>query len=207
MKFGYILGAIATVAALSSSPASAAVVQFTGTTDGCFGTGCTANNTSATDASLKFAGGSFGPTSITTGTSGTLTLGSFTLSDNVNSLDNDKFTVKVNFTAPAGTNPDPQTFTATLDATVLFFSAGLEIDFSNTPLTFAFNGGTFTLALNDVNLGINIFNSSDTEALTGTVTVTSAVPEPSTWAMMILGFFGVGFVAYRRNQRPMLRLA
>jgi hypothetical protein len=28
----------------------------------------------------------------------------------------------------------------------------------------------------------------------------SAVPEPSTWAMMILGFFGLGFVAYRRKQ-------
>jgi hypothetical protein len=26
-----------------------------------------------------------------------------------------------------------------------------------------------------------------------------AVPEPSTWAMMILGFFGVGFMAYRRK--------
>jgi hypothetical protein len=31
-------------------------------------------------------------------------------------------------------------------------------------------------------------------------TITSAVPEPSTWAMMILGFFGVGFMAYRRKQ-------
>lgn len=29
--------------------------------------------------------------------------------------------------------------------------------------------------------------------------VTSAVPEPSTWAMMILGFCGVGFMAYRRK--------
>jgi hypothetical protein len=29
--------------------------------------------------------------------------------------------------------------------------------------------------------------------------VTSAVPEPSTWAMMILGFCGLGFVAYRRK--------
>ncbi|SDJ65160.1 MULTISPECIES: choice-of-anchor C family PEP-CTERM protein [Bradyrhizobium] len=27
----------------------------------------------------------------------------------------------------------------------------------------------------------------------------TAVPEPSTWAMMILGFFGIGFVAYRRK--------
>jgi PEP-CTERM motif len=33
---------------------------------------------------------------------------------------------------------------------------------------------------------------------TFSVTV-SAVPEPSTWAMMILGFVGVGFLAYRRR--------
>ena len=32
-----------------------------------------------------------------------------------------------------------------------------------------------------------------------TVGVEAAVPEPSTWAMMILGFFGVGFMAYRRK--------
>jgi hypothetical protein len=37
--------------------------------------------------------------------------------------------------------------------------------------------------------------------------VTSAVPEPSTWAMMILGFFGLGFVAYRRKSEGSLRLA
>jgi len=27
------------------------------------------------------------------------------------------------------------------------------------------------------------------------------VPEPSTWAMLILGFAGVGYLAYRRNNR------
>ena len=26
------------------------------------------------------------------------------------------------------------------------------------------------------------------------------IPEPSTWAMMILGFAGVGFMAYRRKR-------
>jgi hypothetical protein len=30
---------------------------------------------------------------------------------------------------------------------------------------------------------------------------TAAVPEPSTWAMMILGFAGVGFMAYRRRNQ------
>ena len=29
--------------------------------------------------------------------------------------------------------------------------------------------------------------------------VASAVPEPSTWAMMILGFLGVGFMTYRKK--------
>lgn len=31
--------------------------------------------------------------------------------------------------------------------------------------------------------------------------IASAVPETSTWAMMILGFFGVGFMAYRRKSK------
>lgn len=36
----------------------------------------------------------------------------------------------------------------------------------------------------------------------------AAVPEPSTWAMMILGFAGVGFLAYRRrNQGSAFRVA
>jgi len=32
-------------------------------------------------------------------------------------------------------------------------------------------------------------------------TLTAAVPEPSTWAMMILGFGGIGFLAYRRDNK------
>jgi hypothetical protein len=46
--------------------------------------------------------------------------------------------------------------------------------------------------------------------LSGTVlnaAVTSAVPEPSTWAMMILGFTGIGFMAYRRKSKPALMAA
>jgi len=37
--------------------------------------------------------------------------------------------------------------------------------------------------------------------------LTAAVPEPSTWVMMILGFFGVGFMAYRRNGKQTFRFA
>jgi hypothetical protein len=35
----------------------------------------------------------------------------------------------------------------------------------------------------------------------------SAVPEPSTWAMMILGFAGIGFMAYRRKNQTALNVA
>jgi hypothetical protein len=31
-----------------------------------------------------------------------------------------------------------------------------------------------------------------------------AVPEPSTWVMMLAGFAGLGFLGYRRNRAPSL---
>jgi hypothetical protein len=34
--------------------------------------------------------------------------------------------------------------------------------------------------------------------------VATAVPEPSTWAMMILGFLGIGFIACRRKNQSLL---
>jgi hypothetical protein len=49
----------------------------------------------------------------------------------------------------------------------------------------------------DVTSGVNSFE----------LTNISAVPEPATWAMIILGFLGVGFMAYRRKAaRPTFRL-
>lgn len=51
------------------------------------------------------------------------------------------------------------------------------------------------------------FNLSNGSDMSDVLTVT-AIPEPSTWAMMILGFVGVGFMAYRRrNQTAELRVA
>jgi hypothetical protein len=48
----------------------------------------------------------------------------------------------------------------------------------------------------------------DTSNFYGTIETFSsevaAVPEPSTWAMMILGFAGVGFMVYRRKSKPAL---
>ena len=42
---------------------------------------------------------------------------------------------------------------------------------------------------------------------TGTMTPVTAVPEPATWAMMLFGFAGIGFMAYRRKSKPVLMTA
>jgi len=77
--------------------------------------------------------------------------------------------------------------------------------------------GTFTI---DASLSnVDSFTISDVKFYFGTVptevdgglggfpTGPGSVPEPSTWAMMILGFFGVGFMAYRRKSQTSLRFA
>lgn len=43
----------------------------------------------------------------------------------------------------------------------------------------------------------------DTDGLDN-VRLTTAVPEPSTWAMMILGFVGIGYLTYRRRKQGAL---
>jgi hypothetical protein len=43
-------------------------------------------------------------------------------------------------------------------------------------------------------------NNNGVSAMSESVTVGSSVPEPSTWAMMLLGFIGLGF-AFRRPRR------
>ena len=48
------------------------------------------------------------------------------------------------------------------------------------------------------------FETIPNRAIVAGSPITTAVPEPSTWAMMILGFAGVGFMAYRRKNNVAL---
>jgi hypothetical protein len=62
--------------------------------------------------------------------------------------------------------------------------------------TTALNAGqTVLFGVNDGGNGNFYYDS------TGLSATISSVPEPATWAMMILGFAGMGFMAYRRNSR------
>jgi len=66
---------------------------------------------------------------------------------------------------------------------------------------------TFTAGSGDSNYFLNFFFQSGAypakDVLLDAVSIT-AVPEPSTWAMMILGFAGIGFMAYRRRNQAAL---
>jgi PEP-CTERM motif len=93
-----------------------------------------------------------------------------------------------------------------------------DLQFNNGLLTNIGTGGAGALTGNE-HLQMNGSNGYQLSAYPGTganfsstfsvsAPFVAAVPEPSTWAMMILGFAGVGFMAYRRrNQTTALRAA
>jgi PEP-CTERM motif len=78
-----------------------------------------------------------------------------------------------------------QTFTAPTGPGTYYIGGAETLDYQFDPVSGGPNGS------NLVSYQINV----------------SAVPEPSTWAMMILGFAGIGFVAYRRKAKPTLMAA
>ena len=83
-------------------------------------------------------------------------------------------------------------------------------NFVGNPIVFDLNGKS-----SDNSLGqctdttcTDVIRTYNREGLDGvTFAEVSAVPEPSTWLMLILGFAGVGFMAYRRSRNNGLALA
>jgi PEP-CTERM motif len=92
---------------------------------------------------------------------------------------------------------------------------GADFGSINSPTeNFSFTGITYTINVTGVADSFNNpiaanfdFASIDINASSVGVNLASGVPEPSTWAMMILGFGGVGFMAYRKKSNPALMAA
>jgi hypothetical protein len=88
--------------------------------------------------------------------------------------------------------------------------AGTDINSATTFLSITIDNEGFNnsgLPLGNVKDQFNALNNGNPDAgfptagfWTASFPTVAAVPEPSTWAMMILGFCGVGFMAYRRKQ-------
>ena len=75
------------------------------------------------------------------------------------------------------------------------FTTNADVVFSN----FGFNFNQ--VILNSTSSAFEVDNLQVDNA------IGNGVPETSTWAMMILGFFGVGFMAYRRRSQVSFRIA
>jgi hypothetical protein len=73
-------------------------------------------------------------------------------------------------------------------------AASGNLNWNTYSASFIANSETTTLAFN------NTIGGSNGGIMLDAVAV-SAVPELSTWAMMLIGFAGVGFVAYRRSKK------
>jgi len=76
--------------------------------------------------------------------------------------------------------------------------------------SFLYDDGTYTILASD-QLNIKALGINDAGEIVGEISQftapVAAVPEPSTWAMMILGFCGLGFLAYRRKNSTTLNAA
>jgi hypothetical protein len=68
---------------------------------------------------------------------------------------------------------------------------------TNAYIQFAFSGGTFNSVM--LSSSQNSFESDNISF--GPNSRVGSVPEPSTWATLILGFTGVGFMSYRRKTK------
>ena len=101
------------------------------------------------------------------------------------------------------------------------FFTGLQTTYGTDSSITVADGTVFHPPIND-NGGAEFFGFTDTNAFTSLTISRSgndawgidglsanidAVPEPSTWAMMLLGFAGIGFMAYRRKSKPALMAA
>lgn len=125
-------------------------------------------------------------------------------------------------TSPSGIVPFQSSFTENLLTAGFSVTESSFVDAANgifslaTPIgSQTFNAiGTSVQGAN-VNVGAGPYSvtvkytiAASGEGSANSTAIVTPVPEPSTWAMMILGFMGVGFMAYRRkNQSVGLRLA
>jgi hypothetical protein len=74
-----------------------------------------------------------------------------------------------------------------------------------TQLSNSFDSAAFTLS--GSTFTFNSFGTSKPATYTAVFGFAAAVPEPSTWAMLLLGFAGIGFMAYRQKSKPALMVA
>lgn len=120
--------------------------------------------------------------------------------------------VQINSLVTGSTNPPtPPNTGTTLDGLYNFndvaFNSGTGLFFDNNgPVFTTIDGNEFNIYSTGSGSNLQYFVSSASPggALYNpgdpSIVTIAAVPEPATWAMMIFGFFGIGFLGYRRKR-------
>jgi hypothetical protein len=124
---------------------------------------------------------------------------------NAASYAGDLFNLLITFTVPAGAGNG--SFTANLmGSLVAYGSGGVQITFANGTQTINSAAGPFIIHVNDVSFSGTLPEGQTVlrQDISGYV---QAVPEPATWAMMLLGFGGIGFAMRRRRQPTLAQVA
>jgi PEP-CTERM motif-containing protein len=184
MRIRYLILASAALSLLATSANAATIITYDiGTTTATYGTG-TLTDTLTGTFTVNF-------------TTNTLTAYDISMTGDV---------------LVANNNQNPQVFSSPNS----FFSASVTgLDTNSIPgnellrLTFQNALGNLPDTITQVDFLNGSINQGNvlSFSVTGTATPVSAVPEPSTWAMLLLGFAGIGFMAYRRKSKTALLAA
>jgi Protein of unknown function (DUF642)/PEP-CTERM motif len=116
-----------------------------------------------------------------------------------------KYTLSFVYSNNAGASPNPDRANVVIDGTTLdtiqhYGATTSDLNWTAFSEIFTATGLKTTLSFAQID------NCCNGGILVDSVNV-SAIPEPATWAMMVLGFFGIGFMAHRRKSYSGLRVA
>lgn len=195
----------AAVVALIATPAFASSIQVSGTTAGCFGSGCSdfASSAEYEDFGLTFTGTTFDVMTDEYGNAdgiwlGTLARGQVNVGKDLGSI---PFTLEVSFGVPTVSD---ELFTALIVGTSVGGGGPLDVDFDNDWQTVYFNNssgsGSFEFAVNDLDLTKNgeggILGGIRNVSYSSLESQPTPVPEPASIAL-----FGSGMLLLARRLR------
>jgi len=213
-----IFGVVAATLILSSSGAGAAIITNGGFESGL--SGWTVN--SGTDpqyapvaiqygSATPYPTGAFGeaiPAAPGGGQRGLYFVSDFanqSISQSISLVAGTGYMVSYNIYAPINGTTNP--FDALLQSATagsfspVFTAKSLGGGWTNYTGGFIAGAAPYSFILNFNPLGSGPANAA-ADFVIDNIDVTVAVPEPATWAMMIMGFMGIGFLAYRRKSTP-----